>query len=84
VNKYLIVMCCVTVSRALGIPTRCVTNFDSAHDKDESMTIDYHFDEEGDFIGHMSDSVWYVSPFQCFAASESTTRCFALVSHREI
>jgi len=37
-----------------------VTNFDSAHDKDESMTIDYHFDEEGDFIGHMSDSVWYV------------------------
>jgi len=35
-----------------------VTNFDSAHDKDESMTIDYHFDEEGDFIGHMSDSVW--------------------------
>lgn len=46
------------LSRALGIPTRSVTNFDSAHDKDESMTIDYHFDEEGDFIGHMSDSVW--------------------------
>ena len=40
-----------------------MTNFDSAHDKDESMTIDYHFDEEGDFIGHMSDSVWYVFPF---------------------
>lgn len=37
-----------------------MTNFDSAHDCDGSMTIDYHFDEEGDLIPHMNDSVWYV------------------------
>lgn len=48
--------------RALGIPTRSVTNYDSAHDQDESMTIDFHFDEEGDIITSMNDSVWYVSP----------------------
>ncbi|KAJ7377341.1 hypothetical protein OS493_029700 [Desmophyllum pertusum] len=46
------------LSRALGIPTRSVTNFDSAHDSDGSMTIDSHFDEEGDLINHMNDSVW--------------------------
>lgn len=51
-------MYCVIVMRALGIPTRSVTNFDSAHDKDASMTIDYHFDEEGDMIQNMNDSVW--------------------------
>ena len=47
-----------SVMRALGIPTRSVTNFDSAHDKDASMTIDLHFDEEGDLIDGMNDSVW--------------------------
>ena len=47
-----------SVMRALGIPTRSVTNFDSAHDTDASMTIDLHFDEEGDVIDGMNDSVW--------------------------
>ncbi|XP_044172824.1 protein-glutamine gamma-glutamyltransferase K-like isoform X1 [Acropora millepora] len=47
-----------TLMRALGIPTRSVTNFDSAHDTDASMTIDLHFDEEGDVIDGMNDSVW--------------------------
>jgi len=54
---------CVTVMRALGVPTRSVTNYNSAHDTDASTTIDYHMDEEGDMIDYMnSDSVWYVSP----------------------
>jgi len=26
--------------RAVGIPARCITNFESAHDNDGSMTID--------------------------------------------
>ena len=63
----------ITVSRALGIPTRSVTNFDSAHDSDGSMTIDSHFDEEGDLINHMNDSVWYVFTFS-FQLSEARDR----------
>lgn len=48
-----------TLCRALGIPTRSVTNFDSAHDSDCSMTIDKHLDKEtGEPLDHMDDSVW--------------------------
>jgi len=50
----------VTVMRALGVPTRSVTNYDSAHDTDVSMSIDYHMDEEGEMLNHLNDSVWYV------------------------
>ena len=48
------------VLRAIGIPTRSVTNFESAHDTDSSMTIDSHFDEDDEPITHLDDSVWYV------------------------
>ena len=58
ISKALLIMYCVIVMRALGIPTRSVTNFGSAHDTDASMTIDYHFDEEGEMIHNMNDSVW--------------------------
>jgi len=44
--------------RALGVPTRSVTNYDSAHDTDVSMSIDYHMDEEGEMLNHLNDSVW--------------------------
>ncbi|XP_015764527.1 PREDICTED: protein-glutamine gamma-glutamyltransferase 4-like [Acropora digitifera] len=47
-----------TLLRALGLPTRSVTNFESAHDKDGSMTIDFHFDEEGNPLRDLNDSVW--------------------------
>lgn len=47
-----------TLCRALGIPTRSVTNFESAHDSDSSMTIDFHFNKDGDPMSYLDDSVW--------------------------
>ena len=55
VKKRLICCFCLTVCRALGIPCRSVTNFDSAHDVDGSCTID-KIELEGEQIG--GDSIW--------------------------
>ncbi|XP_076321349.1 annulin-like isoform X1 [Tachypleus tridentatus] len=50
---------CTTVCRALGIPARGITNFSSAHDTHNSLTIDYFFDEEGEPIERLNiDSIW--------------------------
>lgn len=50
------VMC--TVMRALGIPTRVVTNFNSAHDTNGNMVIEEYYSEFGEKLPIGRDSIW--------------------------
>ncbi|XP_076028147.1 protein-glutamine gamma-glutamyltransferase 2-like [Genypterus blacodes] len=45
-----------TVSRALGIPCRVVTNFGSAHDTNADLVIENLYNEEGENLSE--DSIW--------------------------
>nr|XP_023022032.1 annulin [Leptinotarsa decemlineata] len=48
-----------TICRALGIPSRTVTNYSSAHDTQNSLTVDYFMDETGAIMEELnSDSIW--------------------------
>ncbi|XP_054282567.1 annulin-like [Macrosteles quadrilineatus] len=48
-----------TVCRALGIPSRPITTYSSAHDTQNSLTVDYFVDEKGDIMEELtSDSIW--------------------------
>ncbi|XP_049923083.1 protein-glutamine gamma-glutamyltransferase 5-like [Epinephelus moara] len=50
------VMC--SVMRFLGIPCRVVTNFQSAHDTNTSLTIDEYYDDYGLRPSESGDSIW--------------------------
>ncbi|XP_014217645.1 annulin-like [Copidosoma floridanum] len=47
-----------TVCRALGLPCRPVTNYESGHDSENNSTIDVYLDQNGMRIKNMSDSWW--------------------------
>lgn len=50
---------CTTVCRALGIPCRSVTNFVSAHDTDDTLTVDIFLDQDGNQMDELNrDSIW--------------------------
>ncbi|XP_042349937.1 transglutaminase 5, like [Plectropomus leopardus] len=50
------VMC--TVMRALGIPCRVVTNFNSAHDTNDNLVIEEYYSETGQKLNLSKDSIW--------------------------
>uniref|UniRef100_A0A4W4HQP1 protein-glutamine gamma-glutamyltransferase n=1 Tax=Electrophorus electricus TaxID=8005 RepID=A0A4W4HQP1_ELEEL len=50
------VMC--TVMRALGIPSRVVTGFNSAHDTNGNLVIEEYYSEAGEKLPQGRDSIW--------------------------
>ncbi|XP_041125459.1 protein-glutamine gamma-glutamyltransferase 2 isoform X1 [Polyodon spathula] len=48
-----------TVLRCLGIPTRCITNYSSAHDTDGNLQVDRYYSETLESLpGKRDDMIW--------------------------
>lgn len=46
--------------RCLGVPCRCVSTFDAAHDTEENLRVDVYLNDKGEKLNSLSfDSVWY-------------------------
>ncbi|XP_023683026.1 protein-glutamine gamma-glutamyltransferase 2-like isoform X1 [Paramormyrops kingsleyae] len=59
-----------TVLRCLGIPTRCITNYSSAHDTDGNLTVDYFYNDHLESISAgKKDMIWN---FHCWVESWMT------------
>lgn len=48
----------LSVSRALGIPCRVVTNYASAHDSNGNLVIERYINENGDLV-QSREMIWY-------------------------
>lgn len=52
---------CSSVLRCLGIATRVVSNFNSAHDTDGNLSVDKYVDSFGRTLEDLTeDSMWWV------------------------
>ncbi|KAM4842240.1 protein-glutamine gamma-glutamyltransferase 2 [Thomomys bottae] len=58
-----------TVLRCLGIPTRVVTNYNSAHDQNSNLLIEYFRNEFGELESNKSEMIWN---FHCWVESWMT------------
>ncbi|XP_043335418.1 protein-glutamine gamma-glutamyltransferase 2 [Cervus canadensis] len=58
-----------TVLRCLGIPTRVVTNYNSAHDQNSNLLIEYFRNEFGEIQSNKSEMIWN---FHCWVESWMT------------
>lgn len=50
------------VMRCLGVPSRVVTNYNSAHDTNGNLVIDRYLNETGEEDRRSRDMIWWVRP----------------------
>ncbi|KAG5836150.1 hypothetical protein ANANG_G00251520, partial [Anguilla anguilla] len=58
-----------TVSRALGIPCRVITNYNSAHDTNSNLVIERYVDDKGQPVQKSRDMIWN---YHCWVESWMT------------